>query len=286
MKEESITLATGSNSAFIIFTLFGDYLIPFSDGMAWTQELIYLLGLLGMPERTARTTLTRMKNRGWFEVERDGRKSRYILTERGHAVLEQGRQRIFEPATIEWDEQWQVVVYSLPEEMRPQRDEFRKKLIWFGFGNLASGTWIASHDRTAELIEIADQLDIRDYVSLFNSKLVGMMTNQEIVTRCWDLRDLGAQYEQFVACWQPRLDHFFARTAISDNSVSPQERFRESLWLTADFQPFPRIDPNLPVALLPHGWSGYTARQLFRHYRQHLRLGLPDFFANLDDYMR
>ncbi|MEM7800967.1 MAG: PaaX family transcriptional regulator C-terminal domain-containing protein [Chloroflexota bacterium] len=267
-----------SNTTFAVFTLYGDYLIPFCKGMAWTQDLIYLLGLLGIPERTTRTTLNRMKNSGWFTVDRDGRQSRYILTKSGRDVLEQGRQRIFEPATVDWDEAWQVVVYSLPEELRAQRDEFRKKLVWFGFGSLAGGTWVAAHNRYDELSEIIVELGIEEHVALFSSRCFGTMSNHDIVARCWDLTELGQQYQAFINTWQPRLDDFMDHHTESELLSNPEFRYQESLWLTFDFQPFPRIDPNLPVALLPPDWSGHRARQIFEHYRQHLRLGLHDFF--------
>lgn len=264
-----------------MFTLFGDYLIPFCEGMAWTQDLIYLLGLLGTPERTTRTTLNRMKNQGWLEVEKIGRKSRYILTKSGRDVLEQGRQRIFEPSLVEWDETWQVVVYSLPEGLRTQRDEFRKKLVWFGFSRFTGGTWIAAHNRYSELQEIIKQLAIEDHVAIFNSSCLGTMSNHELVQRCWDLTNLGENYQTFINKWQPRFEHYSQHRADSNTSDDPEFRFQESLWLTFDFQPFPRNDPNLPITLLPQHWSGHTARQIYTDYRQVLRQGMQTFFEEL-----
>lgn len=170
----------------------------------------------------------------------------------------------------------QLVIYSLPEEKRALRNELRKKLVWFGFGNLTSGSWITPHNRRAELAEVIQQLGVEGYVSMFEAQRIDAMSNNEIVSKCWDLAGLESQYATFVARWQPRLAAF-------DQAVwnSAESRFKERFQLTFDFQPFPRIDPNLPVALLPPLWSGHQARQIFNHYRHHLNQGLPEFINNL-----
>ena len=268
---------SGASTPFYIFNLFADYILPYKDGAAWTQELVYLLGLLGLGERAARTTLSRMKQNGWFTVTREGRRSRYQMTEQGKAIIEQGGKRIFEPPIERWDETWQVVVYTLPEEKRALRNELRKKLVWFGFGNLAAGTWVAAHDRRDEIVDIVNQLDIRQHVSLFESKRVGLMSNDEIVAKCWDLDALDKEYAGFIERWEPQLASF-----NKGQGISAETRFQQRFWLTFDFQPFPRKDPNLPLVLLPTVWSGHRARQIFRHYREYLNRGLPEFFANLE----
>lgn len=268
---------TNHITSFHVFSLFADYFLPYSDGSAWTQEILYLLGLLGQSEQAARSTLLRMRRRGWLDVERNGRRSRYRLSETGREITRQGDSRIFEPTAGDWNQKWQLVIYSLPEEKRALRTELRKKLIWFGFGNLASGTWITPHNRQAELANVFKSLSVEAYVFMFEAQRIEALTNSDIVARCWDLASLEAKYAAFVARWQPRLAAF-DRGELD----SAEKRFKERFQLTFDFQPFPRIDPNLPAVLLPPTWSGHQARQIFTHYRHHLSQGLPDFIANLN----
>lgn len=276
--EPSPTPRAGSSTQFYIFNLFADYILPYKNGTAWTQELVYLLGLLGQSEQAARTTLSRMKQKGWFTVTRQGRRSLYQLTDRGRAIVAEGNRRIFEIPVEAWDGKWQLVVYSLPEEKRILRNQLRKKLIWFGFGKLAAGTWVAAHDWRLEIENLVDALDILPYVALFEGKPIGSLTDEQIVAKCWDLPALEREYAAFVARWQPRL------AAFGTNGVeTPEKRFQQRFWLTYDFQPFPRKDPNLPLVLLPPVWSGHTARQVFHHYRQYLAQGLPEFFVSLLD---
>ena len=42
--------------------------------------------------------------------------------------------------------------------------------------------------------------------------------------------------------------------------------FVRRFWLIYQYQNFPRIDPNLPAALLPQGWIGFKSRLLFDDY--------------------
>lgn len=265
------------STQFVIFNLFGDYLLP-RGGAIWTNRLLRLLELLGIGERAARSTLSRMKQEGWLATRKFGRHTQTTVTRRGRAILEQGNQRIFEPPLERWDGQWRLVVYSMPEEKRELRNELRKKLVWYGFGNLAPGAWVSPHERQAELEAILDELAVRRYVSLFTGRHVGSLSDQELVARCWDLPALAAAYGAFVARHQGPYDELRAAGAAP---LPPASCFVRRFWLTYDFQPFPRKDPNLPPELLPDPWVGHAARQLFTAYRRLLSYGMGDFVDEL-----
>ena len=74
---------------------------------------------------------------------------------------------------------------------------------------------------------------------------------------------------------------FMIREVIQGTAVSPETCFKTRFWLTFDFQPFPRKDPNLPATLLPVNWPGHTARDIFLQYRDQLAINLPNYFASL-----
>ncbi len=265
------------STQFVIFNLFGDYILP-RGGRIWTNQLLRMLALLGIGERAARSTLARMKHKGWLATEKFGRRTQHCVTRRGRAILEQGNQRIFEPPMATWDGQWRLVVYSLPEEKRELRNELRKKLIWYGFGNLSPGAWVSPHDRRAELEALFDELGVSPYASVFTGRQDGRHTDQELVRRCWDIPALAAAYERFVARYQAPYEALRAQVASGDlAALTPEAAFVRRFWLTYDFQPFPRTDPNLPPALLPYPWIGHTARQIFTGYRLLLSLSMGDF---------
>jgi phenylacetic acid degradation operon negative regulatory protein len=276
MIEQQPSLST----QFVLFNLFGDYILP-RGGVIWTNNLLRLLDLLGIGERAARSTLLRMKQDGWLASRKFGRRTQTAVTRRGRAVLDQGNQRIFEPPLERWDGQWRLVVYSLPEEKRELRNELRKKLVWFGFGNLAPGAWVSPHDRQQQLEAIFDELAVRRYVSLFTGRQVGALSDQELVARCWEIAGLEAEYASFVARYRPPYEALCAASAAGPVALAPADCFVRRFWLTYAFQPFPRKDPNLPAALLPDPWVGHAARQLFSGYRRLLSLGMGDFVDEL-----
>src|SRR3989337_3627973 len=101
----------------VIFNILGDYVNP-AGGTVWTGALLEVLKVLGVGERAARSTLSRMKRNGWLEAHRKGRRSLYQVTPRTRELLEEGTQRLFGPRPEAWDGTWSVITYSLPGERR------------------------------------------------------------------------------------------------------------------------------------------------------------------------
>lgn len=253
----------------VIFGLFGEYIVP-RGGRAWTTALLRLLGVLGISERAARSTLSRMSQKGWLASERDGRYSRYAITPRGLRVIREGEVRIFEPRRKEWDGRWHMVVYSVPEGRRRLRGKVRTRLRWLGFGRLAPGTWISPTDRRAEVEGDLDDLNAREYALYFSGMELHFATPEEIVRRCWDLEAINEDYAAFLEYYEPRFRDFqeaFQRGEGPD----PEACFRERFWLALAYAQFPRRDPNLPERLLPPGWLGTRANEVFRAYYELLK---------------
>jgi phenylacetic acid degradation operon negative regulatory protein len=251
---------------FLVFTLFGDYILP-RGGTIWTSDLLYLLELLGVSERAARSALSRMTRRGWLVAHRRGRRSQYALTAQGWTLLEEGERRIFEPPFIDWDGLWHLVVYSLPEKKRALRHALRQRLIWLGFGRLAPATWVSVHDRQVELKSIFNELGVHKNVEVFSGMRMELSSEQALIQSCWDLPSLEAEYREFINHYQAEFEACQGQGNDRMN-LSPEVCFVRRFWLTHDFQPFPLKDPNLPTALVAPDWIGFAARRLFEDYRQ------------------
>lgn len=248
---------------FLIFTLFGEFIIP-RGGSIWTGSLLALLDRLDVGERAARLALSRMARKGWLSTRKEGRRSQYSLTPRGWSLLVQGGQRIFEPPTREWDGMWQIVVFSLPEKKRSLRHAFRTRLPWFGFGQLAPNMWISPHNRKTEILALCNELNMQSHVEIFSGVHMGPSEDKELVRRCWDLPHLATQYKKFIAKFEKEY------LACKNNGHSAPQMdtcFVNRFWLLHHYQAFPRIDPNLPAALLPSDWVGFKARKFFEEYR-------------------
>lgn len=262
---------------FIIFILFGDVIVH-QGGRVWTSSLLQMLEVLGVSERAARSTLSRMRRKGWVKPERDGRHSAYTLTARGRRIIEEGGQRIFEPRHMAWSGAWYLVVYSLPENKRALRNDLRKRLSWLGFGRLAPGTWISPYDRHEEVEVLLSDLNAMAYAQRFSGLRLAAGTDRDVVAQCWDIKGLNQQYARFIARWEP--DYLKATQTLN---LSPAQCFAQRFWITQAYSPFPRLDPNLPPALLPEDWLGTRAAEIFNAYRQHLNEQSAQFIETVMD---
>jgi len=273
--EVGVTDPRPIRTQFLIFTLFGEYIVQ-RGGKIWTSSLLNLMSLLGLNERAVRSTLSRMSQKGWIKAKKYGRRSRYSITSRGYALLDEGHQRIFEPAYVDWDGQWYTAFYSLPEDKRRLRHNLRTKFSWLGFGQLAPGTWISPHDRQVELMSLIKELDVQPHVDVFSGIYLGPSSIEELVHRCWDLAALEEQYLNFISKHQKQYEHYLNQDSRECRSRR-EELFVRRFWLTHDFQSFPLKDPNLPTDLLPDEWIGFAARDLFDRYREFLSAYVDEF---------
>ena len=264
---------------FLIFTLFGEYILP-RGGSAWTGDLLKLLELLEVSERAARSTLSRMSQNGWLVSARVGRNSRYSLAPRGMRVVQEGEVRIFEPRRATWDGLWHMVVYSIPEGQRRLRGKLRERLGWLGYGRLAPGTWITPNDRREEVRRQLEDLGLVAYAQYFSGMRLHFAESQEIVSRCWNLEGLNRDYAAFLKTYRPAF-HSLRRDDHRGRSKSPAEYFTLRFWLTLEYSQFPRRDPNLPPVLQPPGWLGTRASQLFQEFHQMLKEPSERFVSEL-----
>lgn len=254
---------------FLLFTLFGEYILP-RGGSAWTAALLRLLQVLEVSERAARSTLSRMSKKGWLVSARVGRHSRYSLTPRGMRVVKEGEVRIFEPRRTSWDGLWHMVVYSIPEGKRRSRGKLRERLGWLGYGRLAPGTWIAPNDRREEVLAQLEDLGLVPFAEYFSGMRLHFASNQEIVSRCWDLDSLNQDFATFLETYEPAF-HGARRDDHRGRPMTPAESFALRFWLTLEYSQFPRRDPNLPPVLQPAGWLGSRASQVFQEFHQILK---------------
>ncbi len=247
----------------LVFTLFGDFLLH-RTGPVWVGSLIALLEPLGLSATNVRTVLSRMARKGWLESEKQGRRSYYSLTPRGRRLLEEGETRIYRPrADEEWDGQWTLLAYSIPEERRSQRDRLRLRLEWLGFGSLGNGLWVSPHDMVERVTAVADDLGVAGDVEVFRGDHAGGAPSSQLVRHCWNLDGLNERYEAFIA------RHLSDCVALAEGreEVAPEAAYVRRFNLVHEFREFPLNDPFLPRELQPEDWAGECALSLFNYYR-------------------
>lgn len=250
----------------MIFTLYGDY-IRHASGSIWISSLIRLLTYFGLSQQAVRSTVSRMTRRGLLRVERIGSRSYYALTEKSAKMIEEGAARIFHfhSPRDQWDGQWHLVTYSIPEEEREARDRLRQELEWLGFGMLTAALWISPHDYRREVEQLATALGVRSRVEIFTARHDGFADVHAIVARCWDLPKINAHYAAFIEKYKPLYDEH-RRLLSNGNDLEPSQYFVRRFNLIHEYRRFLLKDPELPAELLPPDWRGAEAATLFRQY--------------------
>lgn len=262
----------------VMFTLYGDY-IRHVGGSIWVGSLIQLLARLGMSEQSVRSTIVRMSRSGWLKVDRIDRKSYYSLTPNGKQLLDEGADRIFHfhARRDQWDCRWRLVAYSVPETLRTEREQLRRQLSYLGFGPLTSALWISPHDLHEQVERLAESLGLTEFITHFTATHDGFSTTPSLVTRCWDLQAINAEYSAFVARYKP----LYVDCAARRQDLEPSDCFVRRFMLIHEYRRFPFIDPELPAELLPANWHGVEAATLFQDYHDLLANQANEFFESV-----
>src|SRR5579875_1106366 len=231
----------------LVFDLFGDYL-RYRGGEVRLRHLVALMACFDVPEATVRMVAARLR--------KEGRETVYELTETAWRLLDEGRDRIFDRARGPWDGQWHMVLYSVPESERSVREQLRKKLAWFGFGPLSASVWVSPHDR-AQLVREAFAGESSVRLDIFRSRSAGLEEDRDIAARAWELAKLDRDYAELLSQYRPRLSRYRA------GNLAGRHALAERMQLIHDYRRFPFRDPDLPPELLPEGWHGRHAHEVF-----------------------
>ena len=257
----------------LVFDLFGDYL-RYRGGAVRLRGLIALMDCFDVPEATVRVVVARLRKEGWLESRRDGRETEYALSEAAWRLLDEGRDRIFARASGPWDGQWHMVIYSVPETERALREQLRKRLAWLGFGPLSAAVWLSPHDRVGQVrASFADQPAIQ--LDTFKARSEGAESDRDMATRCWDLAGLDHDYDALLRRHRPRL------AGYRSGKVTGRDALVQRMNLMHEYRLFPFRDPDLPPELLPEGWSGRAAHEVFLEAHGLLRTPAEEYVNEL-----
>lgn len=249
----------------LIMDVCGAYMRPLNNWLS-TTALIRLMDELGVDVPSTRSAVARMRRRGLLEQERRDGQRGYRLTDQALPLLDEADRRIFAnvtPARLE--DGWVLVSYSIPESERDKRHVLRSKLSWLGFGTVSSGLWIAPRRMLHDLEHTVRQLEYERYVTIFEGRHTGFEDLRDLVRRCWDLDELRDMYVQFLRVTRP-----VARRWAGVRRPEGVAAFVDYTVCLYRWRKFPYLDPGLPVELLPAGWEGREAAELFFDLRARL----------------
>jgi phenylacetic acid degradation operon negative regulatory protein len=267
-----------------MLTFYGDYVLQ-RGGSIGIGSLVRLLNNFGLSEQAIRSAVSRMCRSGLLKAKSINRKSYYSLTSEGRSLLTEGAQRIFQRKKSNWDGNWNIVTYSIPESMRQARDKLRLELSWMGYGPLCEATWISPYDLTKEVKNLMKRLNIEEYVHIFSAQHRGTTDPGKIVSRCWDLGKIHQKYADFLTEYRPKLERHQKRLQAGE-TIESSECFVARFNLMHEYRELPFFDPDLPLELLPKNWLRLQASALFDEYHNSLTEKANEYFDSVDKSYR
>jgi phenylacetic acid degradation operon negative regulatory protein len=236
----------------LVLSLLGAHHVPRERGTVWSGGLVRLLEEFRFSEGAARVALNRLVARELLARSKDGRHVHYALTPRTVAVLAEGDRRIFRLGESPRRETtWTVLWHSIPENRRVARARLVRRLRFLGFGSVQDGTWLAPHDREAEVAALLSELDVTAHAGVLLGRPATAVDFGTFVARVWDLDELAERYRAFA-------EHFRAPD-VTDDRQALLLRTR----LVHTFREFPFLDPELPEDLVPAPKHRAEALRLF-----------------------
>jgi phenylacetic acid degradation operon negative regulatory protein len=241
----------------LIVTVYG---LHARNGEGWLSvaTLIRLLAELHVDERAVRSAVSRLKRRGILEARRVDDAAGYALSESARAILAEGDRRIYRQRGAAAGEGWLLAVFSVPEAQRQRRHLLRSRLTWLGFGTVSAGVWVAPAHLEKETVAVLEREGLWAYVDLFRASRVGSGDSPGNVGTWWDLDALQEMYDDFLAAYRPVLAAWRRRRRTDDAAAFADHTRAVTAWRRLPF-----LDPGLPDDLLPAGWNGTAAANLF-----------------------
>jgi len=236
----------------LMLTLLGRYLLGREVAVS-AASVIEVFARVGVGEHAARSTLTRMVNRGLLSRQRHGRAMYFGLTARSERILRDGETRLWKLGAVnrDWDGVWTLLGFSLPESWQKQRHELRSQLAWAGFGPLFNGLWVAPG--RAAVDEIVGSLGLESHVKAFHASTIPGTDVDQMIRETWDLDAIAAPYRAFVERWRN------VETELDRGS----DPLAATLLMNSDWLRVIRDDPRLPIEHLPANWPAAEAEALF-----------------------
>ena len=255
-----------------ILDLFGSFVRDFGGWIA-VADMLVLLESLGVGETSARSALSRMKRQGEIVQTKQGSARGYALTESSEEWFVDGTARIMAGPRGESEDRWVLAAFTVPENARNVRYRIRTRLQDLGFGQLSGGLMIAPVSISEETIRALQRSDLTEYVDLWNSRHVGFLPIEELVSSAWDLESIAEAYRAYL-------------TLASDLEASPPPVDEEAGFVRYvahinAWRELPFLDPGIPDQYLPKDWPAKQARATFSRIEGSLRPGAWRHFVRV-----
>jgi phenylacetic acid degradation operon negative regulatory protein len=202
-----------------------------------------------LEEKQVKQTTYRLKKRGLIKYP----KGKGILTSK---ITVAGKKRLARLLPVydekrTWDKKIYLVTYDIPEDKRTDRNRLRDYLKKIGCGMLQASVWLTLYNPKEVLQEFIEERKLAGQVlisDLGKDGSIGEESLKELIARVYQLDKINNRYLNFVQDWQ-------AKEGLKDFEKSQ---------LNFSFFSILKDDAQLPFELLPEGWVGDRAYQIFK----------------------
>lgn len=251
----------------LIVTLYGLYGRE-RGGVLPISALIRMLGELGVEASGVRSSVSRLKKRGFLKSLQLGRTAAYRLSPSLDEVFREGDERIFDRRRDA--QQWGLVAVTVPESERSKRHQIRSTLTRFGFGSVMPGLWIAPSPLLDHARRHLERIGLAQYADFFESTYLDRAALPEKLSQWWDLDAIEATYADFLERYEPMRARWLT-SPVGDGEGAADDgdqwvdraAFADYVLLLTEWRRLPYLDPGLPLEHLPDPWSGVAAEDLF-----------------------
>jgi len=208
----------------------------------------YLYGSLGRSYRkkSVDAAVGDLTGRGLLERNERGE---IRLTPAGAGI----KKRLRQERQKNWDGQWRVVFFDIPEDLREARDGLRAELKKLGFGRWQKSAWLTPFDITRELNLYLEEQNLSDLVQIVVGGRFGRLSDRNFAAVIWPLDKINKRYQHFLAGWVSELKKESTAEERLEAATSFQNQYFDIL----------AADPQLPAELRPLDWVGDKAARLF-----------------------
>lgn len=255
-------------STALVITFFCDVVTQHGNEI-WLGSIIHTLAPLGINERLTRTAVFRLVQDGWLESRKQGRRSYYRLTKTGQNYYQRAAGRIYTINQPEWDGKWTLLFTSMVSE--DKRDAMNRGLTWLGFGRLAAGVYALPRKQQPVLEHLLEDLGLEEEIVVMQAQADDAQRLQKLVLSRWKLDDLRQRYKNFIEQYQAVLE------ALGKRKPSGCSMLLLRVLLIHEYRRILLNDPELPAAMLPADWEGYTAQSLTAELYQQLADGSAEW---------
>lgn len=206
-------------------------------------------------KQTISSSLGRLSAKGLINKNAQDKKIYYKINQSGTSFIDKQLEYIKYLNIKSYPENWNMIIFNIPEKQRKHRDELRRQLVNHGFGRLHDSLWFSKFDFAKQISEILIEMQIQKNVLFIKTDKLNTNDNKNIIDRLyWDWEKIEKNYNHFCKVSENFLDS------------SNKERF-SAKQLVYQLSKIIKSDPKIDIQYFPKNIKKNKAIMLYNKIR-------------------